>query len=177
LSSSALETPAPNSTRHVLVYWIPTLLWLAVLAAFSSDTFSAEHTGRILWKLVRLLYGNISLLAFEHLHFLVRKSAHFFSYGLLSGFAFFTWRATLPEVRRWSARWCTLALLLTLLAGSMDEFHQTFVASRTPAPWDVMIDMAGALFFQALIALTLSRRKTPKALKDKGTGQEEAVEV
>jgi VanZ family protein len=160
LSSSALEGPAPNSTRRVLLYWLPTLLWLGVLACFSTDTFSAEHTGRILWKLVHLVYGNISYLGFQHLHFLVRKSAHFFSYGLLSGFAFFTWRATLPELRPWSARWSALALLLTLAAGSADEFHQSFVTSRTSSPHDVMIDMAGAVFFQVMIALAIRWRST-----------------
>jgi VanZ family protein len=157
LSSSVLESPAPNPTWYVLLYWLPTVLWLGVLASFSTDTFSAEHTGRILWKLVHFLYGNISLVAFEHLHFLVRKSAHLFSYGLLSGFAFFTWRATFPEARRWSPKWCVLALLLTLLAGSMDEFHQSFVASRTSTPWDVVIDMTGAVVFQTVIALVLLR--------------------
>jgi VanZ family protein len=141
-----------------MLYWLPTLIWLGVLASFSTDTFSAEHTGRLLWKLVHLVYGNISLVAFEHLHFLVRKSAHFFSYGLLSGFAFFTWRATLPELRPWSPRWCVLALLLTLLAGSMDEFHQSFVPSRTSTPWDVVIDMTGAVFFQLVIATVLRWR-------------------
>jgi VanZ family protein len=141
-----------------MLYWLPTLIWLGVLASFSTDTFSAEHTGRLLWKLVHLVYGNISLVAFEHLHFLVRKSAHFFSYGLLSGFAFFTWRATLPEPRSWSPRWCVLALLLTLLAGSMDEFHQSFVPSRTSTPWDVVIDMTGAVFFQLVIATVLRWR-------------------
>ena len=158
MSSSVLETPAPNPARHVLLYWLPTVIWLGVLACFSTDAFSAEHTGRVLWKLVHLVYGNISLAAFEHLHFLVRKSAHFFSYGLLSGFAFFAWRATLPELRRWSARWCILALLLTLLAGSMDEFHQSFIASRTSTPWDVVIDMTGAVFFQMVIAIVVRRR-------------------
>lgn len=143
----------------MIVFWIPTLLWLGVLALFSTDTFSAEHTGKILLKLLHLVYGNISVLGFERLHFLVRKSAHFFSYGLLSAFAFFSWRATLPELRQWSARWSGLALLLTLAAGSSDEFHQTFVASRTPSVHDVMIDMAGAVFFQLVIAFAIHRRQ------------------
>lgn len=159
MSSSAIEHPALHPTRRVILFWIPTLLWLGVLALFSTDTFSAEHTGRIFLKLLHLLYGNISVLTFERLHFLVRKSAHFFSYGLLSGFAFFSWRATLPELRQWSARWSGLALLLTLAAGSSDEFHQRFVASRTPSVHDVMIDMAGAVFFQLVIVFAIRWRQ------------------
>jgi VanZ family protein len=160
VEASVVETPAPNSPRRIVLYWVPTLLWLGVLACFSTDTFSAEHTGSVLWRLVHLVYGNISLARFEQLHFLVRKSAHFFSYGLLSGFAFFTWRATLPELRQWSVRWSGLALLLTLAAGSADEFHQSFVASRTSTPHDVMIDMAGAVFFQTVIALAIRWRQS-----------------
>lgn len=143
----------------MFLYWVPTLLWLGVLACFSTDSFSAEHTGTILWKLVHLVYANISLLRFEQLHFLVRKSAHFFSYGLLSGFAFFSWRATFPDLRQWLARWSGLALLLTLAAGSSDEFHQRFVASRTPSVHDVIIDMTGAVFFQLVIAFAIRRRQ------------------
>jgi VanZ family protein len=45
-----------------------------------------------------------------------------------------------------------LALLLTLIAGSLDEIHQIFVPSRGPSPYDVMLDMMGALFVQILIA-------------------------
>jgi VanZ family protein len=148
----------------VLLWWIPTLIWLGVLASFSTDTFSADHTGRILWKLVHFLYGDISPAAFERLHFLVRKSAHFFSYGFLSAVAFFSWRATLPELRAWSARWSGLALLMTLLAGSADEFHQSFIPSRTSTWHDVVIDMTGAVCFQITIAWVMRRRTRARNL-------------
>lgn len=136
-------------------------MWLGVLACFSTDIFSAEHTGTVLWKIIHFVYGDISLAAFREIHFLVRKSAHFFSYGLLSAFAFFSWRATLPLRRAWAARWCWLALLVTLLAGSGDEFHQSFVPSRTSTWHDVVIDMSGAVFFQVVIAMILRRRQPP----------------
>jgi VanZ family protein len=147
-----------------LASWLPTLLWLVVLGCFSSDVFSAEHTGSILLKIVRFIYGNISWHGFEQLHFLVRKSAHFFSYGLLSAFAFYSWRATLPLHRRWAVRWSGLALLITLIAGSMDEFHQSFVPSRTSSPRDVLLDLAGAVFFQLLI-LVFSVSREPRTLR------------
>lgn len=130
-----------------------------MLAAFSTDTFSAEHTGSILWKIVHAVYGRISERQFEVLHFLVRKTAHFASYGLLSVFAFYSWKAALPARRRWTLRWSALALLLTLAAASLDEFHQSFVPSRTASPRDVVLDMLGALFFQLLIAAFAWRGK------------------
>jgi VanZ family protein len=124
-----------------------------VLACFSSDTFSADHTGSILWKLLHLAYPGISPHSFQQIHFFVRKSAHFLSYGTLSWFAFYGFRGIQTEAAAWKARWCGMALLLTLAAASLDEFHQTFVPSRTSSPRDVLLDMAGAVVFQLVIAM------------------------
>lgn len=146
------------SSRSKLLAWLPTLLWLAVLACFSTDTFSAEHTGIVLRKIIHALFGEVSPDVFQQIHFYIRKSAHFLSYGLLSAFAFFSWRATLPGFREWSARWGGLALLLAFVAGSLDEFHQTFIPSRTAHFHDVLLDTTGALFFQLALALWLGRR-------------------
>lgn len=121
--------------------------------------FSAEHTGGILVKIVHALFGQISAHQFLKIHFFVRKSAHFCSYGLLSALAFFSWRATLPSFRRWTFRWSLLAVLLAAAAGGLDEFHQSFVPSRGSSIHDVLLDSIGAVFFQLVIALWLSRRK------------------
>src|SRR5258708_15094387 len=142
----------PSSFLRRLLPWLPTLLWLSVLASFSTDLFSAEHTARVLLKIIHALYGGISTQQFQALHFLVRKTAHFASYGILGVFAFYSWRATLPARPRWMPKWSVLALLLTLAAAGLDEFHQSFVPSRTASPRDVMLDMMGAVFFQLVIA-------------------------
>jgi VanZ family protein len=142
-----------------LLVWLPTGVWLCVLASFSTDTFSAGHTGIVLWRIVGFIYPGITADQFEVLHFLVRKSAHFMCYGFLSFLAFFAWRATLPAGERWNFRWARLALLLTLLAASLDEIHQTFVYSRTGSARDVLLDMTGAVFFQLAIWLVLRREK------------------
>lgn len=159
LSPPRVGAGEPRSGRpnRKLLAWLPTLCWLVVLACFSTDVFSSDHTGRILLKIIHWLYGPISDQQFQFIHFLVRKSAHFFSYGLLGFFAFFSWRATLPDPRSWLAKWSGLALALTLAAASSDELHQRFVASRTSSPWDVLLDMTGALFFQTVLALFLKR--------------------
>jgi VanZ family protein len=121
--------------------------------------FSAEHTSNVLARILDTLFPNLSAEQFEQIHFLIRKSAHFCSYGLLSAFAFFSWRATFPALRRWTFRWAALGLLTGFAAGSLDEFHQSFVPSRTSTFHDVLIDTAGALFFQIAIAVWLRRKK------------------
>jgi VanZ family protein len=139
--------------RRKLLGWLPTVAWLCLLAAFSTDTFSAEHTGSILWRIVHAVYGRISPHQFATLHFLVRKAAHFTFYGLLSVFAYYSWKATLPSLKNWTFRWCGLALAFAFAAGSLDEFHQRFVPSRTASLRDVMLDTLGACFFQVVIAV------------------------
>jgi VanZ family protein len=158
LSSSALHQTVPATPPRKLRAWIPTLLWLCVLAAFSTDVFSAEHTGGILLKILHALFGQISGHQFQQIHFFIRKSAHFCSYGLLGALAFFSWRATLPSLPRWTLRWSLLAVLLAATAGGLDEFHQRFVPSRGSSLRDVFLDFTGAVFFQLVIAIWLGRR-------------------
>ena len=123
-----------------------------MIALFSTDSFSANHTGSILLKILRAIHVNLSAHQFYVVHFLTRKGAHFTVYGILSGFAFFSWRLTLPRPVRWALIWSALALLLTLVVASSDEFHQSFIPSRGPSVFDVLLDMCGAVFVQILIA-------------------------
>jgi VanZ family protein len=159
LSSTLVHEPVLATPQRRLSAWIPTLIWLCVLALFSTDTFSAEHTGMVLSRILHALFGPISAHQFQHIHFLIRKSAHFGSYGLLSALAFFSWRATLPARSLWTFRWSALALLLTVTAAGLDEFHQSFLPSRTSSLRDVFLDLAGAIFFQLVILLWLRWRQ------------------
>jgi VanZ family protein len=131
-----------------------------VLALFSTDTFSAEHTGSVLMKVLHALFGKMSAHRFQQIHFFIRKAAHFGSYGLLGALAFFSWRATWPAAPRWMFRWSALALLLVVTAAGLDEFHQSFVSSRTGTVRDVVLDLVGAVFFQATIAICLGWRQS-----------------
>ena len=162
--SSAVQEPVSPVSPRKLRAWIPTLIWLCVLTLFSTDTFSAEHTGGVLLRILHALFGTRFDEQFEQIHFLVRKSAHFCSYGFLGALAFFSWRATLPARPRWTLRWSMLALLVAVTAGSLDEFHQTFVPSRGPSLRDVLIDTVGAIFFQLAIALWVRWRDKRTAL-------------
>ncbi len=110
-------------------------------------------------RIIRAVYGPISSHQFEQLHFLVRKTAHFTVYGILGCLAFLAWRTTLPAAQRWTWGWSGLAMTVVFVAASLDEFHQTFVPSRTGTSRDVLLDLAGALFFQILIALFLRNRR------------------
>jgi len=162
LATIAIQKIPPPPFKKKLLAWLPTVIWLGMIAFFSTDTFSAEHTGSILEKIIRALYGPISPAHFEMLHVFVRKTAHFTVYGFLSLLAYYSWRTTLPRRAGWTFIWSLLALLITLLAASGDEFHQMFVPSRGPSVRDVQLDMMGAMFVQVLLATFTWRRHAPK---------------
>jgi VanZ family protein len=59
----------------------------------------------------------------------------------------------LPRVgnRRWSIVWACIAFFMTALVASLDEWHQTFLPSRTGTIHDVFLDSAAALAAQILL--------------------------
>lgn len=143
---------------HVLKPWIALILWLIVIAIESTDWLSAHHTGRILYPLLHFLFG-IGWQRFERLHFFIRKGGHVFGYGLLSILLFRAWRETLPVANgaRWTFRWANIAVLGTALVASLDEWHQSFIPSRTGTVHDVILDTCAGIAAQILVFLCLRR--------------------
>ena len=74
-------------------------------------------------------------------HFITRKAGHFTEYAVL---AFLARRAFITSSRDFLQRyWFQLGLLLVVIYGLLDEFHQSFVPSRTASIYDSAIDVAG----------------------------------
>jgi VanZ family protein len=144
-----------RTDRHrVLKAWIAAILWLIVIAIESSNLASSNNTSRILYPMLHFLF-RMDLVHFEHLHFYIRKGGHVFGYGLLSILLFRAWRETLPVVSgaRWTLRWSTLAVLGTAVVASLDEWHQSFIPSRTGTPRDVLLDTCAGIAAQLLLFL------------------------
>jgi len=144
-----------NSDRHqVLKAWIAAILWLIVIAIESTAWLSAQHTSRFLYPLLHFLFG-LDWERFEYWHFFIRKGGHVFGYGLLSILLFRAWRETLPVVSgaRWTFRWANIAVLGTALVASLDEWHQTFIPSRTGTVHDVILDTCAGIGAQILVFL------------------------
>jgi VanZ family protein len=142
-----------NSGRHdVLKAWIAAVLWLILIAIESSALLSAHNTSRILFPLLHFLFG-MDWEHFEVWHFFIRKSGHVVGYAVLSALLFRAWRATLPAMSdvKWTPRWATIAILGTALVASLDEWHQSFIPSRTGRWQDVVLDTSAGLGAQVLI--------------------------
>jgi VanZ family protein len=126
-------------------------LWLVVIAIESSDWLSSHHTGHLLFPLFHWLFG-ITPEQFEPLHAVMRKTGHVVGYGTLSVLAFRSFRASARQVRaRWSLAWARNAVLLTAAVASLDEWHQTFIPSRTGTIHDVNLDTTAAIASQLLV--------------------------
>ncbi len=141
--------------RHqVLKAWIAAILWLIVIAIESTAWLSSHNTSRILYPLLHYIFA-IDYERFEHLHFYIRKGGHVFGYGLLSILLFRAWRETLAGTAgvRWTFRWSALAVLGTAFVASLDEWHQSYIPSRTGTWHDVVLDTSAALAAQGLILL------------------------
>ncbi|HEY6070929.1 MAG TPA: VanZ family protein [Chthoniobacterales bacterium] len=143
-----------------LKYWLPVLLWLALIFIGSTDLMSAEHTSRIIGPILRWFSPDVSAETIAGVQFFVRKIAHLSEYAVL---AVLIWRA----FRRGSSWHLKMSILFVLtlfgcaILAATDEFHQSFVPSRTSSPNDVMIDILGALI-GLTICIAVARRKVLK---------------
>ena len=140
--------------KEVLKVWIAAVLWLIVICIESTDWLSAHHTSRILYPLLHFLLG-LNPLQFEKWHFYIRKGGHVFGYGLLSILLFRAWRETLPVVSgaRWTFRWANISVLGTALVASLDEWHQSYIPSRTGSVHDVILDTCAGIGAQILVVM------------------------
>jgi VanZ family protein len=146
--------------RSFLKYWMPVLIWLSLIFIGSTDLMSAEHTSRIIGPVLRWFNPDISAETIAQIQFIVRKTAHITEYAILASLL---WRAFRAGVR-WQTRMLRLFIAVWFVCAvfaASDEFHQSFVPSRTASAHDVMIDICGALI-GLLICRSFARAKSSR---------------
>ena len=159
-SDLVLESFLLNPARKKIIKtWIASGLWLALIAIESTTWLSSEETSRIFYPVLHFLTG-VDPLRFAVWHFYIRKTGHFVGYFVLSLLLFWSWRATLPiaSALQWTLRWASIAFVMTAVVASLDEWHQTFLPSRTGTFHDVLLDSSAAVVAQVLIFLWLRAR-------------------
>ena len=122
----------------------------------STDLMSAEHTSRFIGPFLRWVAPDISTATVESIQLLVRKCAHLAEYAILAALLYRAFRYAQDNF--WRA--ATLTLAAATLYASLDEFHQSFVPSRTGTPWDVGIDSLGAVAGLVTYRIVNGRRKS-----------------
>jgi VanZ family protein len=149
--------------RRRLWRYGPLVAWAGFILFASSASFSASNTSRIIRPLLLWLFPAISDASIERVHFLVRKTAHFTEYALL---ALLAARAFLTSSRlKLKHLWWLVAFALVACVALADEYHQSFVPSRTGTIYDSFLDMTGGATALACRALwlALSLRKSGNA--------------
>ena len=144
-----MESPKLPLARR-LTPWLPAIAWAILISWASTDMFSASHTSQFIIAALHGLFPRASAETLDRLHFFIRKSAHFTEYF---AFSFLLLRAIRGENRGWQLRWAIVALAIAAGYSALDEFHQSFVPSRTASPWDSLLDTTGAATAQVLLWL------------------------
>jgi len=136
--------------------YLPLVAWLALISYASSDSFSAGNTSRIIGPLILWLFPNTSPETLGVVHFITRKIAHLTEYAILGFLAARAFRtSSRPAIRH---HWFLISAALIVIYALLDEYHQSFVPTRTASVFDSLIDMTGG--FAALIVIS---RKGAKA--------------
>jgi VanZ family protein len=145
--------------KQLLKVWIAAGLWLIVIAIESTQYLSSAYTSRILYPILHFLLG-LDPDRFMIWHYYIRKTGHFVGYFILSVLLFRAWRATLPLPSLWVLRWAGIAFFMSTFVASLDEWHQSYIPSRTGAVSDVILDSMAALIAQIAIFLVLGARRS-----------------
>lgn len=135
-------------------YWLPVICWLALIFVASTDLMSAQHTSRFIGHFLRWINPDVSLETVRTVQFAIRKAAHVTEYAIL---ALLFFRALQSGTTRSFGRNAAITLVVCGIYAALDEYHQSFVASRTGSPGDVVIDTLGAGLGILLYGWTLVR--------------------
>ena len=146
-----------SSARGRLWRYGPLLVWILFISFASTAELSSTNTDAVLRPLVLWFYPTLSEAKVAAVHLALRKFGHFTEYAVL---AFLARRAFITSSRAWLRQhWFHIALLLVVLYALLDEFHQSFVPSRTASVYDSAIDIAGGLTILLLFKLPRSKSR------------------
>lgn len=144
----------------LLAAWVPVVLCLLVILRESTDAFSSAHTSAWLRHVFNLFSGPVSDDRWETVHHHIRKTGHFFGYGMVGLSWLRLWLLTwwkplrLRTAQVWRSYAVVMALLCTMLTASCDEVHQSYLPSRTGLVSDIWLDTSGAAVMILLISTT-----------------------
>ncbi len=143
----------PNLVRA----WWPALVWIGLITFESTDFFSSRNTGSALYTILTRLFGRVDFYKFLVFHHYLRKTGHVVGYGMLSLLLLRGWRATLGRIHTLLLRAALLSWLGTAFVAAMDEWHQSYIPSRTGTARDVVLDTVAGIAFLVVAYFWMSR--------------------
>ena len=155
-ASDRSTVPAFESQRRRLSRYGPVVLWGIVIFLASTSALSGSNTA-VLIRPLHWLFPHLSDATFNFIHgVIIRKGAHFTEYAVFGLLAARAFRTSSRELLR--RHWFLISLLLVVSYALGDEFHQSFVPSRTASIYDSMIDGFGGLAALCLVRIRSQSR-------------------
>ncbi|HLA94437.1 MAG TPA: VanZ family protein [Pyrinomonadaceae bacterium] len=129
--------------------YAPLFIWIGVVLFLGSGAGSMNETSRFVRPLLEFLFPSASDEIYLVYHGFIRKFAHFFEYAVL---AYLAQRAfSRSPAGSLSKRPILIAFILIAAVAIIDEANQSFIASRTSSPHDVLLDISGGCVILALV--------------------------
>jgi len=153
--TTELTNRLPASRPNLVRAWWPAIVWIGLISIESTDSFSSEHTGSMLYGLLTRLFGPINFYDFLIFHHYLRKTGHVAGYGMLSLLLLRAWRATFDYTLLLRA--ALLSWLGTASVAALDEWHQSYIPSRNGTVWDVALDSVAGVAFLVVAYFWLRR--------------------
>lgn len=132
--------------------WWPALLWAVLISVFSTGVFTSDNTSRIIIPVLRWFFPHASQETLFFMHHFIRKMGHVTEYFILS---LLVLRGIRAEKRGAHLGWALAAIAVVGCYAALDEYHQSFVPGRTAAVSDVLLDTAGGIAAQVVVALVI----------------------
>src|SRR5713101_661666 len=152
--STSIETAefANPASHHRVARYGPLVLWALLIFVASTSVFSAANTSRFMVPLLQWLFPHISKATIDFIHgVVIRKGAHLTEYALFALLAARAFRTSSHELL--SGHWFLASVFLVVAYSLGDEFHQSFVPSRTASIYDSTIDSFGGLMALGFVAV------------------------
>ena len=159
-AEDSVERFSDQPSRRRFSRYGPLVIWATFIFIASSSLLSASHTGAVVGPLLHWLFPRASEARLATIHFFIRKAAHFTEYAILALLAARAFRTSSRQMLR--TRWFWVSLLFVVAYSLSDEFHQSFVPSRTASIYDSMIDSAGGLTALVWLAVRVRRPRVSK---------------
>jgi VanZ family protein len=117
----------------------------------STEAFSSQNTFSLVKTILRSLFPKISSHEVRLIHGMIRKAGHVIEYFILGLLLFRGFRG--GSTASWKWRWNLFAVIGVVVWAVSDEWHQSFIPTRTASVVDVGIDTVGGILAQLVSAL------------------------
>lgn len=139
-----LANLAAVKPKNAIIRWVQVIAWMLLIYTASTDAGSAEQSSRIIGPILRWFNPSVTNETIAAVQLFVRKCAHLTVYAIL---ALLVWRAISSNLVKpaFLKRHAVYTLIIGIIYAMSDEFHQSFVPTRSGTIVDVLIDSFGVL--------------------------------